>query len=171
MPVSSFGRRVSGHLPASERREWLVTNGGGAYSCGTVAGLPMRGYHGLLMAALNPPPGRTMLGARLDETASYGGHNHTFLANRWADGNVEPDGFRDLKRLRPKGTVPVWTFACADALLEKRIWMWRDGALPPGHHQRHLRWCSSSRTARLHCRGIERGGGPEGFTACVAVIG
>ena len=28
-----------------------------------------------------------------------------------------------IERFRLEGTTPVWTFACADALLEKRIWM------------------------------------------------
>jgi predicted glycogen debranching enzyme len=36
---------------------------------------------------------------------------------------VEPCGFHHLQRFHLEGTIPVWTFACADALLEKRIWM------------------------------------------------
>lgn len=56
-----FGREVCGLLPTSERREWLVTNGIGGYAAGTVSGILTRRYHGLLIAALNPPLGRTML--------------------------------------------------------------------------------------------------------------
>jgi glycogen debranching enzyme len=32
------------------RREWLVTNGLGGYASGTIAGVPTRRYHGLLIA-------------------------------------------------------------------------------------------------------------------------
>jgi hypothetical protein len=53
-----FGREICGHLAAAERREWLVTNGVGGFAMGTVAGLLTRRYHGLLIAALNPPPAR-----------------------------------------------------------------------------------------------------------------
>ena len=44
-------------------------------------------------------------------------------ANRWAGGAIDPHGYWYIERFRLEGTTPVWTFACADALLEKRIWM------------------------------------------------
>src|ERR687885_2444022 len=42
-------------------REWLVTNGLGGYSSGTIAGLATRRYHGLLVAALPNPLGRVVM--------------------------------------------------------------------------------------------------------------
>src|SRR5437660_4330668 len=42
-------------------REWLVTNALGGYASGTVAGVPTRRYHGLLIAALPAPLGRTVM--------------------------------------------------------------------------------------------------------------
>ena len=36
---------------------------------------------------------------------------------------MNPQGFRLLQRFRLEGTTPIWTFACADALIEKRVWM------------------------------------------------
>ncbi len=122
-----FGREVSGRLGVAAGREWLVTNGIGGYASGTVAGLLTRRYHGLLIAALKPPLGRTLLAAKLDETATYDGRSYPLHTNRWASGAVEPAGFRHLERFHLEGTTPVWTFACADALLEKRVWM-QDGA-------------------------------------------
>src|SRR5687768_2633370 len=50
-----------------QTREWLVTNGLGGYAAGTVGGLPSRRYHGLLVAALPAPLGRTLLLAQLSE--------------------------------------------------------------------------------------------------------
>src|SRR5580704_5084974 len=48
-------------------REWLVTNGLGGYASGTVAGIATRRYHGLLVAALAAPLGRTMMLAHAGE--------------------------------------------------------------------------------------------------------
>ncbi|HLW79869.1 MAG TPA: amylo-alpha-1,6-glucosidase, partial [Terriglobia bacterium] len=35
----------------------------------------------------------------------------------------DPRGYLNLQRFHLEGTTPVWTFALADALIEKRIWM------------------------------------------------
>src|SRR5262250_1259038 len=67
-----FGREVCGTLEVAEQREWLVTNGIGGFASGTVAGNATRRYHGLLVAALQPPVGRVQLVAQLEETARYG---------------------------------------------------------------------------------------------------
>lgn len=118
-----FGREVCGDLAAAEQLEWLVTNGLGGYASGTVAGLLTRRYHGLLVAALAPPLGRTLLVAKLDEIAEYDGERFPLATNRWRSGAVDPHGYRHIERFRLEGTTPVWRFACADALLDKRVWM------------------------------------------------
>ncbi|MFN7850458.1 MAG: glycogen debranching enzyme N-terminal domain-containing protein, partial [Dolichospermum sp.] len=118
-----FGREICGNLDQAESREWLVTNGRGSYASGTVAGLSTRGYHGLLVAALQPPLQRTLLLAKLDETAEYEDNSYPLFANRWLDGTVAPQGYRHIESFYLEGTVPVWNFACGGALLEKRIWM------------------------------------------------
>ncbi|MBI2555301.1 MAG: glycogen debranching enzyme family protein [Candidatus Rokubacteria bacterium] len=117
-----WAREICGHLQSAESREWLCANGLGGFASGTVAGLLTRRYHGLLVAALAPPLGRTLLVAKVDESAEYGVTRPLFT-NRWADGTVDPHGYRQIERFRLDGTTPVWTYACADALLEKRIWM------------------------------------------------
>lgn len=119
----NFGREVCNYLPIAEGREWLVTNGIGGYAMGTIAGTLTRRYHGLLIAALAPPLKRTLLLTKLDETAIVDGDIYPLSTNRWASGVVEPTGFHFLERFHLEGTTPVWTYACADILLEKRIWM------------------------------------------------
>jgi len=54
---------------------------------------------------------------------------------------VGPDGVVELshpirlfERFRLDGTTPVWTFACGDALLDKRVWM------EPGANTTHVRY-------------------------------
>jgi len=124
-----FGREVCGRLAQAEKREWLVTNGIGGFASGTIAGLLTRRYHGLLLAALQPPLGRTLLAAKLDETVEYdglypeSGRFYPLFANRWVTGPVEPTGYHQLNRFHLEGTTPVWTFGVGNALLEKRIWM------------------------------------------------
>src|SRR6266567_4302101 len=119
----AFGREICASLETAERREWLVANGIGGYASGTVSGNLTRRYHGLLVAALNPPVGRTQLVAKLEETASYDGSEYVLATNRWASGAVEPQGYLNIESFRLEDTIPVWRFALGDALLEKRIWM------------------------------------------------
>ena len=118
-----FGREICSNLETAERREWLITNGIGGYASGTVSGLLTRCYHGLLLAALNPPLGMTLLLTKLDETAFYNNTNYPLCANRWADNVISPHGYKHIEKFYLEGTTPVWVYACADALIEKRIWM------------------------------------------------
>jgi predicted glycogen debranching enzyme len=118
-----FGRAICGDLGTAETREWLVTNGIGGYASGTIAGLLTRRYHGLLIAAMQPPLGRTLLLSKLDEVAIYDERMYDLASDRWSDGSVSPQGYKNIEQFRLVGTVPVWRFACADAILEKRIWM------------------------------------------------
>src|SRR5438067_11369925 len=52
---------------AERLREWIVTNGLGGYASGTVCGVATRRYHGLLIAALSAPLGRTLMLNQLHE--------------------------------------------------------------------------------------------------------
>jgi len=116
----AFGRES---FTISESQEWLVTNGIGGYASGTVAGLLTRRYHGFLVAALDPPLGRTLLGVKLDEIATCAGKEYALSANRWESQSVCPEGYQYIEQFELEGEIPVWTFAFGDAVLEKRIWM------------------------------------------------
>ncbi|MGQ0551094.1 MAG: amylo-alpha-1,6-glucosidase, partial [Armatimonadota bacterium] len=126
-PLVRFGREICGDLEAGLRREWLVTNGLGGYASGTLAGIATRRYHGWLAAALAPPVDRTVLVAGAVEWAIYDGRRYPLSAHEYGDGTVDPHGSRHLQCFALEGTVPVWTYALADALLERRLWM-RHGA-------------------------------------------
>lgn len=118
-----FGREVCGNLEHAESREWLVTNGLGGYASGTVAGTTTRKYHGLLVAALDPPVNRVVLVNSIDESARYLESVFPLGANRWKSGFVSPRGFLQIESFHLEGSKPVWRYALADALLEKRVWM------------------------------------------------
>src|ERR1700758_2994514 len=91
--VVRFGREICGNLAAAESREWLVTNGIGGYASGTIAGSQTRRYHGLLVAGLHPPVGRTFLVSAIDEVVHYIGEDFSLATHRWVSGAVEPKGF------------------------------------------------------------------------------
>ncbi|HEX9370502.1 MAG TPA: glycogen debranching enzyme N-terminal domain-containing protein, partial [Roseiflexaceae bacterium] len=122
-PLVHFGRELCDDLAAGMRREWLVTNGLGGYASGTLAGPNTRRYHGLLVAALNPPVERTVLVGGAVEWASYDGRRYPLSAHEYAGGTVDPHGYRHVQSFALEGALPVWTFALADALLERRVWM------------------------------------------------
>ncbi|MCB9435387.1 MAG: glycogen debranching enzyme family protein [Anaerolineales bacterium] len=116
-------RSLCSDISIAEAREWLVTNGIGGYASGTVAGTMSSRYHGLLIAALKPPLARTLLLAKLDELVVYNDQSYRLYANRWGPDSVETEGLNYLERFYLEGTTPVWVYALADAVLEKRVWM------------------------------------------------
>ena len=122
-PLVSFGREICGDLDAALRREWLVTNGVGGYASGTVAGINTRRYHGLLIASLTPCVDRVLLVGGVVEEATYDGRMYLLSANEFGDGTIDPHGYRYLQSFELRGMLPVWTFAVADALIERRVWM------------------------------------------------
>jgi predicted glycogen debranching enzyme len=147
-----FGRAVTGRLEAAESREWLCANGLGGFASGTLAGLPTRRYHGLLVAALTPPVGRTVMVTGLHERVTYDHATYELACARWSDGTVAPDGFRLLERFHLDGTTPVWRYACGDALIEKRVWM------EPGANTTYVRYrllrAGAGGTVRLELRAL-----------------
>src|SRR5687768_4958574 len=104
--------------------EWLVTNGLGGYASGTVSGALTRRYHGLLVAALARPFGRTMM------------FNHVGETLRWPDGRLaslqhitetrdgrEISTARYLTSFQLESGLPVWTYDVEGVEFEKRILM------------------------------------------------
>jgi predicted glycogen debranching enzyme len=118
-----LGPALCADLMAAEQREWLVTNGIGGFASGTVAGSATRRYHGLLIAALDPPAKRTLLVGGIDEILHIGGEAHEFATHRWLSGAIAPEGYRRIREFRLEGTIPVWSYQAGNAVLEKRVWM------------------------------------------------
>jgi predicted glycogen debranching enzyme len=122
-----IGREITGDFGAASRREWLVTNGLGGWASGTVSGANTRRYHGLFVPALQPPLGRTVLVAKLNERATVAGQVFPLSSNEYGDGTIDPHGYVHIESFRLDWGVPTWTYALAGGLLEKRLWM------PHGH--------------------------------------
>lgn len=122
LPIRA-GRDACGDLARAESLEWLVTNGIGSYASGTVAGVRTRRYHGLLVAALAPPAGRTVMVTDVHERLQVDGVEWALGAARWRDGTIAPRGFEHLESFHLEGRTPVWGFALGDHRLEKRLYM------------------------------------------------
>jgi predicted glycogen debranching enzyme len=122
-PTLEFTRDICCNLAAAESREWLVTNGIGGFASGTVAGSFTRRYHGLLIAALQPPGGRTQLVGAVDEIVRFANQRCELAAHHWASGAIVPQGFQFIHSFRLEGTSPMWTYALGEARIEKRVWM------------------------------------------------
>lgn len=121
--MTDFDRSLCNHLPFSQEREWLVTNGIGGFASGTIAGILTRRYHGILIAALQPPLGRTLLVSKTDETVVYDEKQYALFTNQWGPDDVEPNGYQLMERFWLEGSIPTWLYAFGDAYLKKRIWM------------------------------------------------
>ena len=104
--------------------EWIVTNGLGGYASGTVSGALTRRYHGLLVAALTRPFGRTMMFNHVGETLRWpDGHTvslHDIVETR--DGK-ELGTTKYLAAFQLEAGLPVWTYEVDGVRFEKRVIM------------------------------------------------
>ncbi len=114
-------KKVCRDLELSGSREWLETNGIGGYASGTVAGAHTRRYHGLLVAATNPPLGRMLLLSKFEETLILDGERFELSTNQYP-GEIHPEGYKYLTgfRLEP---FPIWTYEVNGVELEKSVFM------------------------------------------------
>src|SRR5579862_1322466 len=119
--ILRLDRAICSSLDDALQREWLETNGLGGYASSTIAGAHTRRYHGLLMAATQPPAGRVLLLSKLEETLVVGGQRFELSANRYP-GVVHPTGFQYLEEFR-LDPFPVFTFRAGGVELEKRVFM------------------------------------------------
>ncbi len=104
-------------------REWLVTNGLGGYASGSLLGANTRRYHGLLVAALEPPARRAVLLAGLVEEVALPDGMRALSTHEFWDGTLHPQGWRWLEAVEWEGTAPVFRFNLQGVRLERRIWM------------------------------------------------
>ena len=114
---------VEGEDP-QPRREWLVTNGLGGYSGGTVAGVITRRYHGLLVASLPAPLGRVVMLNHLLERVRLADRQVLWLGD--AESVAGPNAVDESEHLvefRLELGLPVWRYDLGSAVIEKRLLM------------------------------------------------
>ena len=106
---------------AERVREWIITNGLGGYASGTVCGVPTRRYHGLLIAALPAPLGRTMMLNQLLERVVLPDGGTIDLEGEALAGRPAHPAEGRVAEFRLEAGLPVWRFDVAGITLEKRL--------------------------------------------------
>ncbi|MEJ1239471.1 amylo-alpha-1,6-glucosidase [Chryseolinea sp. T2] len=118
-------RSITDDFDKSSRLEWLEVNGLGGYASGTVSGPLTRRYHGLLIAALEPPVKRTVVLSKLDETIVIN-DNSTQPAQRFELGTnqfpnaVHPAGYHYMCQFE-RDVFPVFYYEAGNVRLKKTI--------------------------------------------------
>ena len=101
--------------------EWLVTNGLGGYSAGTMTGLVTRRFHGFLVAALPAPRGRTIMLNHLRAIVSTDEGPARLLEQ--PDPEHKGEALAALRDFRLELGLPVWTFENQGNVIEARVIM------------------------------------------------
>src|SRR5436190_19115520 len=104
--------------------EWLVTNGLGGYASGTGPGAITRRYHGLLIAGLGAPHGRTVMLSHVAEQVRLPDGRRIEIGGRERSGDVaDAHGSGYLAEFRLEAGLPVWRYVVDDLVIEKRLFM------------------------------------------------
>lgn len=121
MSMIELGSDICSSLEGSFTREWIETNGIGGYASSTLSGANTRRYHGLLVAATNPPLGRVVMLSKFEESLIVNGAAYELSSNQYP-GTIDPEGYKFLTgfRLDP---YPIWTYEIAGLEIERSIFM------------------------------------------------
>jgi len=108
-------------------REWLLTNRTGGFAMGTALGVNTRRYHGLLVAASQPPVGRVVVLNQLFEQLELHRDGQTHLVefggcmfNDNGKHIIAPDSTEMLKRF-DRGLDAVWSYQWGELTLTRRL--------------------------------------------------
>jgi len=122
LPKMIFNSIALSDVGKALKLEWLVTNGLGGYASSTVLGINTRKYHGLLVAAFNPPVDRRVLLSKLDEEVIINGETYPIGSNEFR-GGIQPEGYRYLSNFS-LAPFPTFTYKLDEEIqLKKTVFM------------------------------------------------
>ena len=102
-------------------REWLHTNGAGAYSMSTIAMMHTRRHHGAFIAALAPPLGRHVIVSHAETNITVDDERRVYRLATHQFPNVAPTpGYRLLQSFA-QDPLPRWTFRLGAHTLERTM--------------------------------------------------
>ncbi|QQE13629.1 glycogen debranching enzyme family protein [Planctomycetota bacterium] len=130
---------VEGGVREMIGEEWLLSNGTGAFSSGTVIGCNTRRYHGLLCACNHPPVGRELLVSQMIERMDLRKKNEAtqsieLTTCEFRDEGCEatvyaPQGVHMLEKFE-RGLDAGWEYAWGGVRFEKRVNLhWKEQAV------------------------------------------
>lgn len=104
-------------------REWLLTNGIGGFASSTVINSNSRRYHGLLVAALNPPSARHLVVSGLHEIVENKKET-SYLSSFECGDNYYTKGYHHITYFN-NDVLPTWIYRTNSLEFTKEIWMVR----------------------------------------------
>ena len=114
-----------------DNREWLMVNGLGGYSMGTVCGASRRRYHCVMASALATPVARNIVLSRVEELVTINGTQYELATNAWASGVISPTGYKLLESFTNL-PCPTWVYDLNGHYLIKRL------VMPHGRNEVYL---------------------------------
>lgn len=121
LPKIHLSKDVLSNFEKAIQTEWIITNGLGGYSSSTVLGINTRKYHGVLVAAFNPPTDRRVILAKIDEGIRVGDNTYALSSNEFRD-TFFPKGYEFLASfsLNP---FPTYKYVANRVEVEKVLFM------------------------------------------------
>lgn len=121
LPALTYSKESLSRFGEVLTQEWIVTNGLGSYASSTVPAINTRKYHGLLVAALNPPGDRTVCLSKLDEDIIVGETTFRLGANDFQD-TIFPDGFKFIRQFS-LDPYPTYRYEVSDVALQRTLFL------------------------------------------------
>jgi len=121
LPKIHVGSNVLSDFNKAIQMEWLVTNGLGGYASSTALGINTRKYHGLLVAAFNPPVDRWVLLTKLDEKIRIRNETYSIGSNEFKHG-IHPKGYQFLLKFS-LAPLPIYRYVVHGVRLQKAVFM------------------------------------------------
>ncbi len=113
-----FGKSEWSSWERGIEREWLLTNGIGGFASSTITGGNSRRYHGLLVAALNPPVERHLILSQLHEVLCIDGSEYSL--HSFSTGGYVKKGFLNQHSFE-QDPLPVFTYNVGGVMVEKTV--------------------------------------------------
>lgn len=101
-------------------KEYLLTNGIGGYSAASVSGANTRRYHGLMIAAFNPPTQRMVMVSKVEETIIRDNESIQLSTNQFP-GAVSPQGYIYIDSFEASVNKAIWIYKGDEFHLQKTI--------------------------------------------------
>ena len=121
LPALTYPKESLSRFGEVMAHEWMISNGLGSYASSTVPGINTRKYHGLLVAALNPPGDRTVCLSKLDEDLFVGNAMFRLGSNEFGD-VIFPQGYKLIKEFK-LDPYPTYSYDVGDLAVKKTIFL------------------------------------------------
>ncbi len=121
LPAITFQKEAFASFGKLIEKEWLITNGLGGYASSTVPGINTRKYHGLLVAALDPPGNRTVCLSKLDEDVLVGNDVFRLGSNEFHD-VIYPEGYKLIRQFSID-PFPTYSYDLGSVQVSKTVFM------------------------------------------------